>query len=78
MIVLNSVSAGALLFLASIHSEIRKYCIACLSKTYLFVFQVWKGVLRLNCADKLDSVLGPKDLMIHTRNNNNYINVYSR
>lgn len=80
MIVLHSGFAGAPLFLDSIHSEIRKTCIAYVLKKYLlpYDFQVWKGILRLNCADKVDPTFGAKHLMIRTQNNNTYINVDSR
>lgn len=73
MVVLNSSSAGVLLFLNSIHSEMRKTCVAYLSKTYLllFDFQVLKGILRLNCAERVDPTLGIK-------HQNNNINVDSR
>lgn len=74
MIVLNSGSSGAFLFLDSIRSEIRKTCIAYLPKTFLlpFSFHVWKGILRLNCAEIADPTLGAKHLMTHnTQNNNN-------
>lgn len=74
MIVLNSGSSGAFVFLDSIHSEIRKTCIAYLPKKFLlpFSFHVRKGILRLNCAEIVDPTLGAKHLMTHnTQKNNN-------
>lgn len=75
MIVLNSGSSGAFLFLDSIHSEIRKTCVAYLPKMLLlpFSFHVQKGILRLNCAETVDPTLGAKHLMTHNTQNNNNI-----